>query len=504
MAVGTTGAFATVQPLQRNDIGDALQQVEENGFRYRAEKRLEDEKKAKAEADKQKALDDDLSKINAQTTGYGSPDAVAIGAGSKLRDAVADKWREMQSGKISSTEYNIFKQNALSEISAIDQANKRINTQASDYAKQVADGKIDSAFAEDAKKFGGVYDNGNIYTEVGPDGKLVLIPFEKSQDGKIIPLGRSDVKSFGSNAFTPIPNYDIESDMAGFRKSNEPDLTESLGYTTKTGTKGLTPRLERVIDAKVDAIVADPLTLASVYSKISGEAKRILSEDEKKLAKDYLVKRYEGMYNTEKTIDEATQRANLNLSERKYKDDKEKEQIVSFGQVETPPQYEETGIKPREGYKTVSISGKQVPVNVIKAKEKDGNGKVTDKSYNLATLKSYTVTTKPDGQRAIVGEISYPDIKTSTLSEADKDILEIPDLSATTEQKAQKELVLSKVTKGAEYKTKIVNLTEEDAFKFAKNMGLKNVNEMKDASKNTEAKKPKYKGLDANGMPIFE
>ena len=37
MALGRTGSFVTDAPIQRNDVGAAMQQVEDSGFKHRAE-----------------------------------------------------------------------------------------------------------------------------------------------------------------------------------------------------------------------------------------------------------------------------------------------------------------------------------------------------------------------------------------------------------------------------------------------------------------------------------
>ena len=50
MAIGKVGSFGTDAPLREDYIGNALSEVENQGFRYKAEKRLEDEKK-KADED---------------------------------------------------------------------------------------------------------------------------------------------------------------------------------------------------------------------------------------------------------------------------------------------------------------------------------------------------------------------------------------------------------------------------------------------------------------------
>ena len=63
MPIGKIGSFATTEAPQ-DYISGALQNVENQGFRYRAERRLAEEEKKKAEEEKQQGIVADLGKIN--------------------------------------------------------------------------------------------------------------------------------------------------------------------------------------------------------------------------------------------------------------------------------------------------------------------------------------------------------------------------------------------------------------------------------------------------------
>jgi len=54
MAIGRVGSFVTDAPLAQNYIGQALTDTENQGFRYRKERRDIAEAKKKEEEDKQK------------------------------------------------------------------------------------------------------------------------------------------------------------------------------------------------------------------------------------------------------------------------------------------------------------------------------------------------------------------------------------------------------------------------------------------------------------------
>jgi hypothetical protein len=137
MAIGKVGSFATVAPIQGNPIGEAMAQVEDNAFKYRAEQRLEEERKRLAKEKADAELETDLGKIKSDTTKFSTQNALIIDAMTKLKNGVGEKAKEMNAGKISRLEYNIYKSNAESQIALIDQSAKRINAQAAAYASIV-------------------------------------------------------------------------------------------------------------------------------------------------------------------------------------------------------------------------------------------------------------------------------------------------------------------------------------------------------------------------------
>ncbi len=172
------------------------------------------------------------------------------------------------------------------------------------------------------------------------------------------------------------------------------------------------------------------------------------------------------------------------------KDEKDK---TTYTTVEVAPEFTKAGVTPRKGYKTVSVTGSKpipgvkgfVEVNEeIKDAKGNGTGKYRkskkEKIYSLAQLDAYTVETLPNGERSVTAVITYPDIKTSTLSPEEENVfLKFRNGGKLTETE---EMTVSRVTKGAEYKKEVVRLSEKDAFKFSKQMGFDNVNQMKDAA----------------------
>ncbi len=74
MAIGRVGSFATDSPLQQNYVGQALTDTENQGFKYRAERRLIADAKKKEEEDKNKEVELQFTDLEKNTvpllTGY--------------------------------------------------------------------------------------------------------------------------------------------------------------------------------------------------------------------------------------------------------------------------------------------------------------------------------------------------------------------------------------------------------------------------------------------------
>lgn len=475
-AIGKVGSYATVTPVD-DKVGDALKYTNELFDRSEQRRKAEAEAKAKKALERQKEYETDLEKVKGVTTGKRGIDAVVYSAVDQLSKKLAQNSRDVEAGKLSKLEYDIQKKNMLNQIDLMNQSSKRINDQGQEYAKLIETDKIADGFEQDALNFGGAFENGDIYTEVDPNGNLQLISYKDDEAGNRQVIDKSDLKTFGNNAFVPVLKVDLNKDLELFKKNNPMGLQESISGTIKTGKKQVTPELDSAIKNHVGALINDPNRLSIAYKEATGDVEKNITDPEKiKKAQDFLYDKYRQSYQEEITKDEATSRANLDLERQKFKEAKEKDKPV-VNIVETPPSYGEAGFRPSAGYKTVSIGGgKQVPVQQIKFFS-NGKEEVIDTGY----LNSYTVQKDGSGKRSIVAEITYPDFKSSTLSAEEQSSL--AKLTAEAPTKEAADLILSRATKPIQYKTKIIPLTEKDAVKFKETVGAKDANDMKDRAR---------------------
>jgi hypothetical protein len=319
MAIGRYNAYLTDAPVRKDYISDAMQLAESNSFLYREERRkIADAKKAEEDA-KQTKIATDLSYIkNPDTTRFSTHNALAIDGADKLFKGSSEMARKYQKGEVSKVDYEIYLQNAKNQLDLMNQANQRINKQGLEYAELLKTGKIASGFEKNALDFGGAYDKVNMQWEQQPDGTLQLIAYD--EDGRIIEKG--NLSTFGQNSFTPVLNYDFDKDKQEFIKAYPKVLTETLGATTKTGIKGITPQIKEAIDLKVESIVKNPNALAIKAYEVTGQPNPKV-EDPKIIeqVRENLTKEYEALYSPEKNVDEAMQRKNYELNVQKEKND---------------------------------------------------------------------------------------------------------------------------------------------------------------------------------------
>ncbi len=256
--------------------------------------------------------------------------------------------------------------------------------------------------------------------------------------------------------------------------------TVTDGNYTKTTIKGFNPDLQGELNKEVDTLFGESVAGMSDNAKsYLADIKNIdyKSMDEKQFSefKEEYKNQFKAQYDAtdKKERDYGAMNASQRLAYDKSKDAEKKK--VEYEVVTTPPVYEKAGVKPAQGYKTVSVSNaKPIPyLQGFVGKDK--------RTITNGSIASYTVEKDKAGNRVVVAEIVYQDSKSSTLSKEDQMILQ-----DNTVPQETKDLILSKVNKGAENKSVIMRLTEKDGVKYAKDLGFDDYNEMKRTARTGE------------------
>jgi len=474
MAIGRTGSFATTQAPTDN-ILQSMQYVDQLDYRAKQDQAKADAAKAAAKSKQDEEFNKDLEKARAVTTGNRGYDAPVIDAVRSLADKMANDYMNLSSGKLSTAEYNVKKNNLLSQVDLLKQKSEGINKNYGIYNEMLKAGKLEDGFDEGVLGLGKAIDNGHVTSEVDENGNVIMIAWEVDENNKPIRIiEKTPLAEFGNSKLTPVTKIEFQKDIEQFKKNNELGLQESLGYNTKTGIKELKKgsNIDRNIIAFSKAKVKDPNFLKVAYRNATGEtiydAEEISKDPEKvKKAEDWAYNQLFDSYSKEVTKDEAASRARLQEEKRKNKEE-EKDKKASFGQVEVPSSITSAGYQSKEGYKAVSVRNGR-PFNILAGQ-------------TFATVNSYTVTTDGTGKERIVAEIVYPDIKTSSLTPQEQNALDKLEKNPESLTESEK-LVVSRVTTGAVNKTKIVTLDEADSDKLAGQIGLNNPKEVRDAAK---------------------
>jgi|GEM_PF-4761887 len=490
---GNYAAYNKLTPLN-GSVTDDLANIEQVNFQRRAEKRAIDaiQKEEKEKADKKKS--DLREKIVKNIKNYDT--------GSRSLNEVQGKLIQK-----ALNEYGPIIQ-ILEDPKATDDEKLRAQLKAQNIANLPENLKMVTDFYtnQDVSYRQGVlnkklhrnpdyekiFQNGfeNYVLELDDLGMPVVAFTDKNNDGKIDVLDVQDYEQIkrGLPTFNFQPMYDKENLVKEAITKIQPEVNQVVQGDRIVKTTSLNDNaVEKHVNDlfyNADGSPTDVLKSFAVQNGVN-----MTDTNGLKAIKDDFINSmnlYAKSGREESVNPESRQWAEFNYRRNQ---DAEKKKPVEYQTVATPPAYTEKGITSANGYKTVSvINGKPIPV----VEAYVGNKKRT---FTNAALNSYTVVKNRLGNRRIVAEIVYQDSKSSTLSAEDQLIIDDPNTSDAT-----RELILSKVNKGAQNKTEIVYLTEKDAYKFAKQMGLKNASQMANQAKTGKETDTRPKTVVQNGI----
>lgn len=491
MAIGRTGSFATVQPI-KDSIGDAMTSTENAGFKYREEKRLADEAKAKKQEAELADMESFDKSIVPTITGYSSIDDPIISYVTEVKTKGADLTRQMNltSDPYKKSDLKMQRNKLVQGISLLNQYPKILIEKGAEIAKGVLDGKYNPREVDAVTSIAKSVDSGKykMYVDDNHVARIDIYDFdeETGKPTKVIEKGLSlgDL----SNRLTPFTksNYDTSNGIAQQIVSQYKQDKSTIEQNFTTTEKNIyTEKLDADLKRKALEVAKMPNEAFDAWIRMGNEPKRSFKENEIAEIADYLYDDLKGRYNNEikSTVDYGSM-----LGFSKNRDEKEKEKKVTTAIVEIPPEFKKAGIIPRDGYKAISVTGlKSVPAIsgvVVVTNTKTGKTKNQETTFSNATLNTYTVATNPnDGERAIAAIIDYPDIKSSTLKAKAAELqITLNDSSSSKEEKNDAKLELDRITKGSENKQAVVYLKEADAAKFGIQMDYDDVNQMKDAA----------------------
>jgi hypothetical protein len=374
MAIGRVGSYGTDAPLQQNYVGDALTATENQGFRYRQERRniadakkVDEETKNKAIADEFDAFDKSLVPT---ITGYSSIDdpinMYAMDVKQKGVDWIRQKNQERDPYKKAEIQSKINK--STQSFKMLNQYPKLLNDKSAELEKGIMDGKYNErdlgAIQEISKSFGsGKYD-----MRVDENGVPRATIYKVDENGAPIGILEKNI-SLGDliNRITPFnkPTYDIKGGIAEQIKS-QIELDESKvqnGFVTTT----VEQRNKRVNDAlklKANEVASMPSEAYDLWQKMGNESKRTFNDADKKQISEYVFEDLKSRYGKkyEKDIDQSGALA----SRVQRKKEEETTPVIGTGSITT---------------KTYALAEQEIPRGtknfaISKAERKFGDGKI--------------------------------------------------------------------------------------------------------------------------------
>jgi hypothetical protein len=474
------GNFTALQALTplKGSIVDDLQAQTDNGFKRKQLKMQEDELAA-AKAEKERKRKEDIEKgIKAQVltdTGSKTKNEALTKAVSLAHSAYGDvlpiienpekySTQEVIDARIKFQNLNSFADNLL----AFD---KTVTARDLDYRTKVAKGEI-----WENKEYENNYQAGYANKSVGVDkqGMPIIYFIDNNNDGLDDHTGKpgkiGDFESYadmesgvGLDKYKFQPRFSYDALLTDATTKIQPDVNQTDNGITKTKTTGLDLIKARGYAQNV-LLKADGSPTPEMISIAKERGLDASNPDNQKqivndFVRDMSLRTKKGV---EVDKENPLEREKFNYQKAK---DKEKEKPVSFEPVETPPIYEEARIRPASGYKTVAVTnGKPVPlIQLYVPGDKKAGNLAGKREITNGTMNSYTVTKDKLGRRRVYVEMVYQDSKSSTLTQDEMAMLDSPDTSDE-----QRELLLTKQSKGPENKSVVGYLSQKDLYKFAK------------------------------------
>jgi hypothetical protein len=194
MAVGNAGGGYANLEASPNYIGDAIRYNIDNGFKIRAEKRLDDQNKADAE-EKRIDREDKLAKeYSKEDEGWNLTQSTIAGVDAKAIERVYKNQEEVNRLRallrnpslslIERTNYNTLIKRKFTETEQMSQINKQAKERMAELVKGMQDGSLDMESAKEALEKLKSLNSGDYHFDANNEGLGTIDNHETDKDGK--------------------------------------------------------------------------------------------------------------------------------------------------------------------------------------------------------------------------------------------------------------------------------------------------------------------------------
>ena len=298
MAIGNKGFYATTQ-APNVDFGAM---VDKGIDKKLARDAAEDAARAKAKADKAKAIQEDLDEIGKvdyfKQTGLDGADAAGFSYIDSQRKKQADLIRKFKDTQ--NKEYKNAAEQITKDVSVVGDTfnalSGHLNKVAENEVKQDG-GYYDSKSLEDFYKMNEKFENGDFAVRSDKSGRPVMVVFDRDEKGNVIP---ESIQNFNSKEVLgePLLKSQKENTISEFKKTYEQDYSkEATSAVSSEARKTIGENLKTRIGNAADVLMANSNEAKIWYRDKYGEnLKGELTEDQEKLWKEDLVKDFESAY----------------------------------------------------------------------------------------------------------------------------------------------------------------------------------------------------------------
>ena len=260
MAIGQKYSYATIAPIQGNPLGDAMQDIEDNAFKYRAEKRLEDEAKKKAQEEKIAEVQAYREKFPVALTGVRNIDNTTTQYAMDAREKGAKLLQEAQMEKDPyKRAEKLTKANSIKQsFDILKQVPEILNKKKQEYAEGIKQGKYNPRSEQELiEKLDALEKNSFMY--VGDDGQMRLTIFKTDENGNPTDFVEKDttVPEF-LNGLTPKTAFNYETYKDASLKNVKPYKKELQTGATITKSEKISDANRQQAQTYADVIISDP------------------------------------------------------------------------------------------------------------------------------------------------------------------------------------------------------------------------------------------------------
>jgi hypothetical protein len=429
------GGYATVNPTQGNPLGEALQNVENSAFGYRAERREEDQMRAQQAKAQKDALD-------AETK-----DMLDYASKHKITPTTMDSLNksQMDLALVTKNSYSKLK-TVLNNSNDREERNKAmeginnlettweafkvlpdyLNTTAKDLEEGIKAGKYNPASSIEAAKTTSAMATGQMKFVVGEDMVPRIITYERKPNGELSSIiDKEYTIDQIKQKLTPIMAFDSNANALEFKKSLGDKVKTDVGNKIIEGYPGLAESAEK----NANSVITNRDKMYGVAADAGVQPKFDLSEyttDEVAKVKNYIVQSLTEKYKDSVTDNDAklsreqaarnqaesiaVSRGNLAIAQQKASREEEEKNTVTVGTTEY--KFTDIGTKAKKDFyakpenKGKNMTGEDWPAGsfkIIRTSEKVVSGGKSKPKTKEAPKPSSSYTNVTETDKGTIG-----------------------------------------------------------------------------------------------------